>query len=107
MKKDVLLLADVFETFIDPCLKFYGLDPCHYFSSPGFSCDGMLKMTGVRLEKLVNIGMYVFTEKGLRGGISHIAKRYAEANNKYVKYHDPTKPLQSRHIRVSEWFYTL
>ena len=35
LEKDVLLLADVFEKFIDTCLKFYGLDPCHYFSSPG------------------------------------------------------------------------
>ena len=33
LKKDVLLLADVFEKFIDACLKFDGLDPCHYFSS--------------------------------------------------------------------------
>ena len=33
-KKD-LLLADIFEKFIDTCLKFSGLDPCHYFSSPG------------------------------------------------------------------------
>ena len=33
--KDVLLLADIFEKFIDMCLKFYKLDPCHYFSSPG------------------------------------------------------------------------
>ena len=33
------------------CLKFYGLDPCHYFSSPGLSWDAMLKMTGVKLEK--------------------------------------------------------
>ena len=37
LKKDVLLLADVFEKFIDTCLKFYGLDPCHYFSCPGLS----------------------------------------------------------------------
>ena len=37
LKKDVLLLAGVFEKFIDTCLKFYGHDPCHYFSSPGFS----------------------------------------------------------------------
>ena len=51
LKKDVLLLADVFEKFIDICLKFYGLDPCHYFSSPGLSRDAMLKMTGVKLEK--------------------------------------------------------
>ena len=48
LKKDVLLLADVFEKFIDTCLKFYGLDPCHYYSSPGLSWDAMLKMTGVK-----------------------------------------------------------
>ena len=52
LKKDVLLLADVFEKFIDTCLKFYGLDPCHYFSSPGLSWDAMLKMTGMRLKKM-------------------------------------------------------
>ena len=37
LKKDVLLLADVFEKFIDTCLKYYELDPCHYFSAPGLS----------------------------------------------------------------------
>ena len=46
LKKDVLLLADVFEKFIDTCLKYYELDPCHYFSSPGLSWDAMLKMSG-------------------------------------------------------------
>ena len=91
LKKDVLLLA-VFEKFIDTCLKFYGLDPCHYFSSPGLSWDAMLKMTGMRLEKIVDINMYLFIEKGLRGAISYIAKRYAKANNKYMKDNDPTKP---------------
>ena len=30
MEKDVLLLTDVFEKFIDIYLKFYGLDPCHF-----------------------------------------------------------------------------
>ena len=43
-KKDVLLLADVFKKFIDTCLKFYRLDPCHYFSSPGLIWDAMLKV---------------------------------------------------------------
>ena len=33
LKKHVLLLANVFERFIDTCLKFYKLDPCDYFNS--------------------------------------------------------------------------
>ena len=72
-KKDVLLLADVFEKLIDTCLKFYELDPCHYCSSPGLSWDAMLKMTDVKLEKIFDIDMYLFIEKGLRGRISYIA----------------------------------
>ena len=34
LKIDVLLLADVSEKFIKHCLNYYGLDPCHCFSSP-------------------------------------------------------------------------
>ena len=45
----------------------------------------MLKTTGVRLENIVDI------EKGLRGGISYIAKRYAKAKNKYIKNYNPKK----------------
>ena len=92
LKKDVLLIADVFEKFIDTCLKFYGLDPCHYFSSPGLKWDAMLKMTGVKLEKISNIDKYLFIEKGCRGGISYIAKKYAKANNKYMNVYDAKKP---------------
>ena len=77
-KKDVLLLADVFEKFISTCLKFYELDPCHYFSSPGLSLDAILKMTGVKVEKIFDIDMYLFVEKGLKGGISYIAKTYSK-----------------------------
>ena len=55
LKKDALLLADVFEKFFETCLKFYRHDPCHYFGSPGLSRDAMPKMTGVRLEKIVDI----------------------------------------------------
>ena len=92
LKKDVLLLADVFEKFIDICLKFYRLDPCHYFSSPGLSWDAMLKMTGAKLENISDIEMYLFIEKGLTGRISYIAKRYSNANNKYMNDYDPKKP---------------
>ena len=51
LKKDVLLLADLFENFIKTCLKYHELDPCYYFSSPGLSWDAMLEMTDAKLEK--------------------------------------------------------
>ena len=87
-----MLLADVFEKFISTCLKYYELDPCHYFSSPGLSWDAMLKMTDVKLEKISDIDKYLFIEKGLRGEISYIAKRYAKGNNKYMSDYDSEKP---------------
>ena len=68
LKTDVLLLCDVFEKFIGVCLKDYGLDPCQYFSSPGLSWDAMLRMTGIELEKINNIDVHLFLEKGMRGG---------------------------------------
>ena len=74
LKKHVLLWPDVFEKFTDTCLKFYGLDTCHYFSSPGLSWDVMLKMTGVKLEKIFDINVYLLIDKRLRGGISYIAR---------------------------------
>ena len=49
-------------------------------------------MTGVDLEKISDIDMYLFVEKRLRGGISYIAKRHSKANNKHIKNYDPTKP---------------
>ena len=61
LKKDVLLSADVLEKLIDTCLKFYRLDPCHYFSSPRLNWDA-----GVRWEKIVDIDMHLFLEKRLR-----------------------------------------
>ena len=74
LKADVLLLADVFEKFINTCLDYYGLDPCHYFNSPGLSWDAMLKMTGIELDLISDIDMQLFIEKGMRGGISYILK---------------------------------
>ena len=51
----------------------------------------MLKMTGIKLEKISVIDKYLFIEKGLRGGISYISKRYAKANNKYINDYDSKK----------------
>ena len=48
--------------FVDTCLKFYGLDPCHFFSFSRLSWEVMLKMTGMMLEKAMDIDMYLFIE---------------------------------------------
>ena len=70
-----MLLADLFEKFIDTCLKKYKQDPYHHFIFPGLGCDSMIKMTKIKLEKISDIGMYLFIEKGLRGGITYVCKR--------------------------------
>ena len=54
LRTDVLLLADVFETFRKTSLQQYGLDPANYYSSPGLSWDALLKSTGVELELLTD-----------------------------------------------------
>ena len=85
LKSDVLLLVDVFESFRKTCLQYYKLDPCQYFTNPGLSWDAMLKMTDIKLELMIDVDMFRFIEKGMRGGVSYIANRYGKANNKYMK----------------------
>ena len=77
LKKDVLLLADLFEKSIPTYLKYYGLDSCHYFSAPELSWDAMLNMTKIELEKIKDPDKYMFFEQGMRGGVSYINKRYS------------------------------
>ena len=91
-KKDVLLLSDVFEKVISTSLKYHNLDPCHYFSAPGLSWDAMLKATKIELEKIRNPDKYIFIEKGMKGGISYINKRYSKANNEYCTDYNSKKP---------------
>ena len=52
----------------------------------------MLKMTGIELELISDIDMHLVIEKGMRGGISYIAKRFSKANNKYMQSYDNSKP---------------
>ena len=79
------------KNFVCTSLKYYDLDPCHYFSAPGLSWDTMLKMTKVELEKIINPDIHLFIDKGMRGGISYINKRYSKANNEYCPDYDKNK----------------
>ena len=43
----------------------------------------MLKITGIKLEKINDIEMHLFLEKGMRGGISYISTRYSKSDDLY------------------------
>ena len=92
VKTDALLLTCVIENFRDLCMQYYGLDPLHYISLPGLTFDACLKFTNAKLELLTQPDMYLFIERGIRGGISVISHRFGEANNPDLKTYDKTKP---------------
>ena len=70
--------------------------PTLYLSAPALCWDAMLNMTKVELELISDLDMYIFFEKGMRGGVSYISNRYSKANNKYLKSYDPKQ--ESKHI---------
>ena len=90
VRTDVLLLADVFESFRNVSLAQYELDPCHFYTSPGLSWSSLLKMTGVELELLTDINMILMIQEGMRGGLSQISNRYKKANNPLLKDYNPS-----------------
>ena len=69
------------------------LCPSNYLSAPGLRWDAMLKMTKIKLELITDRDIYIFFEKGRRGGISYICNRYSGGNNKYLKSCDPKQEL--------------
>lgn len=65
LKADVMLLADIFEKFRSQCLQIYELDPAHYYTTPGYSWDAMLKQTGAEIELITDIDQLMFIERGM------------------------------------------
>ena len=47
LRTDLSLLSNVFETFRTTCMKHYGLDLAHFYTSPGLVWQVCLKKTGV------------------------------------------------------------
>ena len=83
IKCEVLPLADVFKKFRNNSIKNYGLRPSHYLGALALSWDTMLNRTKAKLELISDLDMYIFPEKGMRGGISYTSNRDSKANNKY------------------------
>ena len=52
----------------------------------------MLRITDIELELISDTNMHLFIEKGMRGGISYIAKRHSKANNKYMQSYSVNEP---------------
>lgn len=92
LTSDVLLLADISENFRKIFYDMYLLDFAHYFTLPSLSFSAMLRITKVELELLTDVDMLLFFERGVRGGLSQVGYRYAEANNKFMNNYDPGKP---------------
>ena len=65
-------------------------------SAPALSWDAMLYMTKVELELIPDSDMYLFFEKGTRGGVSYVSNKYSKASNKFLKSYDPKQ--KSKHI---------
>lgn len=92
LKSDVLQLGCIFERFRDECMFNYGLDPAHFYTSPGLAWSAALKISICRLHLITDPDKYLFVVAGMREGISQISNRLATANNKYIPdTHDPSK----------------
>ena len=93
LETDVILLANVFESFRKVCLDNYGLDPAHFYTAPGLAWKACLKKTGVNLELLKDPDMLLMFERGIRGGITQSVHKWAIATNPYMGCEcDPLRP---------------
>ena len=57
-------------------------------------------MTRIELELILDIDMHLLIEKGMRGGLSYIAKRHSKVNNKYLECYGSGK--ESKNITYLE-----
>jgi hypothetical protein len=83
---DVLQLADVWASFRRNCRRVDGLDPNHYFTLPQLAWDSALLKSGAELDLIDDVDLHQMIESGIRGGVSVVNKRFAEADNPYQKH---------------------
>ena len=87
-KADVILLADIFEKFINVSITEFGINPLYHISLPGTTWSNGLKYTKVELELIKNVDLFQMFESGIRGGVSGVfGDRYIESENNTVILH--------------------
>ena len=85
-----------FEKFRKTCLEFCNLDPILYYTTPGLAWDEALRMSRVNLQLITDNDMYNFVENSIRGGISMISTRHAQANTpSFPDSYDADLPMQN------------
>ena len=92
---DSSLLADVFQTFRKTIHDTYGLDAAHFISIPGLAWSAALKETKIKLKLFENTEDYQFFERGIRGGMCGVNKRYCSSNDPKMMNYNPEKPIKS------------
>ena len=98
------------------------MDPAHFYTARGLAWQALLKTAAeyceyekrrkecelcpneFRLELLTDIDMLLMVEKVIRGGITQAAKRYAKANNKYMKdlYNPDEKSIYLQYLDAKQ-----
>ena len=92
LKSDVILLADVFEKFVEVSTGEFGINHLYCVSLPDFTYQCALKDTDTKLQTLEDKDLILLIENNIRGGISSVmGDRYVKSDeNKKILYMDAT-----------------
>ena len=91
LKNDVSLLTDFFQNYVDTCKKAYGINPFFSYSTPSFTWNAGLKLTGVTLEYITDDELRILLENNMRGGPNAcMDNRYVKRGERKIVYEDMT-----------------
>ena len=91
-KSDVILLADVIEKFVKVSFEEYGINLLYCVSLLGYTYQGALKYTDIKLQTFQDKDLILFLENIIRGGVSSVmGDRYVKSDeNEKILYMDAT-----------------
>ncbi len=78
---DIYTLAECFSFYSDTIQDFCGLSPWNFLGTPSLSFAAFFKTSNVKLDLIQDRDMFMTIEQSLRGGLSYVCQRYAEASD--------------------------